>query len=339
MESVGYVKNDFGGWFDLSLDVVGIGEILIDFVGTEPKSHLDVNTFQKCFGGAPMNTLVGVARLGRKSGAIAAVGEDPFGKFLISELQKNGVDTSQVKIKKGTRTTITFVANEPETGERTFIFYRKPWVTGTADSLLSIEDVNLEYISNASILHVSGFSLSQNPSRRTVFSAVKHARSSGVHVSFDPTLRLDVWNSIRTIRRIYGKMLKMSDIATFSREEARFIFGTHDPEKAAAKALRYGIEIVGLKMGADGAFLQRRTGEKVMLPAFKVRAVDTTGAGDGWNAGLLVGLVKGWDLHTCLSVANAVGALVVTKHGAITALPYKHDLEKFLKKHKMKVNL
>jgi len=115
--------------------------------------------------------------------------------------------------------------------------------------------------------------------------------------------------------------------------------GTRDPEKAAKKAFRYGIEIVGIKMGSEGAFLQRRTGEKLMLPAFKVRAVDTTGAGDGWNAGLLVGLIKGWDLHTCLSVANAVGALVVTKHGAITALPYKHELEEFLKAHKMNIHL
>ena len=323
----------------MPLDVVGIGEVLIDFVATKPGSYLDVPAFQKCFGGAPMNTLVGAARLGLKTGAITAVGEGPFGKFLIRELQKNGVDTSQVKIKKGMRTTISFVANEPETAERTFIFYRKPWVTGTADSSLSIGDLDLDYISDANILHVSGFSLSQNPSRKTILSAVKHARSSDVRVSFDPTLRLDVWNSIRTIRRIYGEILRMSDIATFSREEASFIFGTSDPEKAAAKALRYGIEVVGMKMGAEGAFLQRRTGEKVMLPAFKVRAVDTTGAGDGWNAGLLVGLIKGWDLRTCLSVANAVGALVVTKHGAITALPYKHELKKFLRTHKIDVDL
>jgi sugar/nucleoside kinase (ribokinase family) len=61
-----------------------------------------------------------------------------------------------------------------------------------------------------------------------------------------------------------------------------------------------------------------------------VNAIDTTGAGDGWNAGLLVGILKGWDLETCVTVANAVGALVVTKRGAITALPYKSELNKFL---------
>ena len=341
MGSVDYVRSNSFWRVDriMPLDVVGIGEVLIDFVGTEPGSYVDVPAFQKCFGGAPMNTLVGVARLGLKSGAITAVGDDPFGKFLISELQKNGVDTSHVKIKKGMRTTISFVANEPKTGERSFIFYRKPWVSGTADSSLTVEDLDLDYISNAKILHVSGFSLSQNPSRKTILAAVEYARSSGVQISFDPTLRLDVWNSIRTIRRIYAKMLRMSDIATFSQEEASFIFGTDDPEKAARKALRYGVEVVGIKMGSEGALLQRRTGEKSICPAYKVHAIDTTGAGDGWNAGLLVGLIKGWDLDKCLLVANAVGALVVTKHGAITALPYKDELKEFLKAHKIDVDV
>ena len=323
----------------MPLDVVGIGEVLIDFVGAEPGSYVDVPAFQKCFGGAPMNTMVGVARLGCRAGAITAVGDDPFGKFLIRELERNGVDASQVKVKRGMRTTITFVANEPETGERSFIFYRRPWISGTADSSLTIEDVDLDYVADSRILHVSGFALSQNPSRRTILKVVEHARSSGVQVSFDPTLRLDVWNSERTIRRVYAKILRMSNIATFSLEEAEFVLGTRDPEVAARRAFRYGVEIVGIKMGAEGALLQRRTGEKLTLPAFKVNAIDTTGAGDGWNAGLLTGLIHGWDLDTCLLVANAVGALVVTRHGAITALPYKDELKGFLKSHGIKVDL
>ena len=103
-----------------------------------------------------MNTLVGIARLGSSTGAITAVGEDPFGQFLISELKENGVDTSRIRIKKGTRTTIAFVANEPKTGERSFIFYRKPWVKGTSDSAMSVNEIDLDYIAEAKILHVSG---------------------------------------------------------------------------------------------------------------------------------------------------------------------------------------
>ena len=323
----------------MSLDLIGMGEILIDFVAAEYGSYIDVKLFQKCFGGAPMNTIVGAARLGLRTGVVTAVGEDPFGMFLIRELEDNGVDTSYVKIKKGMRTTISFVANEPETGERTFIFYRKPWVSGTADSSLSIEDIDMNYISRAKILHISGFSLSQNPSGRVILEAVKQARSLGIRISFDPTLRLDVWRSAETVKRVYRKALRLSNIATFSLEESAFIFGTENPEKVAEKAFKYGVDIVGVKMGSKGAFLQMKTGEKEHLPAFKVKAIDTTGAGDGWNAGLLTGLVREWDLHTCLLVANAVGALVVTKRGAITALPYKHELEKFLKTNSVEITL
>lgn len=321
----------------MSPDIVGIGEVIVDFVATEPVSYIEVPAFQKCFGGAPMNTLVGVARLGSTSGAITAVGDDPFGKFLVQELKKNGVDVSRVKAKKGTLTTLAFVANDPETGERSFMFYRKPWVSGTSDSSLSVSDVDFEYIGKAKILHVSGFALSQNPSRKAVLAAVRHAKKEGVKVSFDPTLRVDVWNSEQTIRRFYGQILKQSDIATFSREEAAFIFGTDNPEKAAQKALKYGVSLVGIKLGSDGALAATKDGRKVHAPAFKVKAVDTTGAGDGWNAGLLVGQLKGWNLETCVTVANAVGALVVTKRGAITALPYKNELNGFLNQNNVKL--
>ena len=310
--------------------VIGIGEVLIDFVATEPVSYVEAETFKKCFGGAPMNTIVGVARLGVNAGAITAVADDLFGQFLVKELEKNGVDVSHVKVKKNTRTTLAFVANEPETGERTFMFYRRPWVSGTSDSTLSIQDIDFDYISDASILHVSGFALSQKPSREAILGAVEHAKKVGVRVSFDPTLRVDVWNSERTLRRLYAQMLKFSDITTFSREEATFIFRTKDMEKAAQSALKYGIEIVGIKLGSDGALVKTKEGQRLYVPAFPVKAVDTTGAGDAWNAGLLVGLCKDWDLNKCVTVANAIGALTVTKLGAITALPYREELNRFL---------
>lgn len=315
----------------MSPEVIGIGEVLIDFIATEPVSYIEASTFRKFFGGAPMNTLVGISRLGLRAGAVTVVGDDPFGWFLLRELERNGVDVSRVKVKRNVRTTLAFVVNEPGTGERTFIFYRSPWVRSTSVDSLSPEDIDYHYISSAKILHVSGFALSVNPTRRAVLSAMTHAREKGVMVSFDPTLRTDVWRSEKSVRAVYSKVLRLSNIATFSREEAGFIFGTEDAEKAADRALKYGVEIVGIKLGDKGALVKTKSGERVYVQAFKVKAIDTTGAGDGWNAGLLFGVIKGWDLEKCVKVANAVGALVVTKHGAITALPYREELNSFLR--------
>lgn len=318
--------------------VIGVGEALIDFIGVEQTSLDKAETFKKCFGGAPMNTIVGVARLGVKAGAIAAVGDDFFGRFILGEFEKNSVDTSRVKIKKGVRTTLAFIVNDPVKGWLC-IFYRSPWLKHTSDSLLSPKDIDYGYISKARILHVSGFALSRNPARQAVMEAVKHAKNSGVNVSFDPTLRPDVWRSETILRKTYAQMLRSADIATFSREEARFIFGTGNPSRVAEKALKYGVKIVGVKLGARGSFLKARNGPGTYAPAFKIRAVDATGAGDGWNAGLLVGLCKGLDVEQCARVANAVGALVVTKPGAITALPSRDDLNRFLKVNNVKISI
>ena len=312
-------------------EVIGLGEVLIDFIASEPVHYTEASTFIKCFGGAPMNTIVGVARLGVKAGAVAAVGEDPFGEYIIKEFKRNNVDTSHVIMKKGKRTTLAFVINEPVTGERTFFFYRKPWAGGTADSALTTKDIDHKYISKSKILHVSGFALSQNPSRKAILEAIRFAKEQGVKISFDPTLRLDVWNSQLSIRKMYNYVLKMADIATFSSEEAEFIFKTKEPKEAAERALEFGVEIVGVKLGAKGALIRSKDGVEVFAPSYNVNVIDTTGAGDGWNAGLLVGLIKKLGLEDCVKIANAVGAFVVTKRGAITALPFKEELNKFLK--------
>jgi len=319
--------------------VIGIGEVGLDLIASEPVPLIEASTFVKCFGGAPMNTAVGVSRLGVSSGAIAAVGDDPFGEYIINELKKNRVDTSRIVIKKRTRTTIAFVINQPITGEKTSFFYRKPWVGQTADSALELNDIDLQYISKARVVHVSGHSLSQNPARKAILSAVKYAKENGVRISFDPTLRADCWNSEATIKKMYRQMLRIADIATFSDEESKFMFGTNDPIEVAEKVLKFGVNIVGVKRGSKGSLIRSKEGPEISVPAFKVDVIDTTGAGDGWDAGLLVALLRGFGLEECATIANAVGALVVTKRGAITALPYKDELNQFLMHHDIKLKI
>lgn len=318
--------------------IIGMGEVLIDFIGVEHASFDEATTFKKCFGGSPMNTIIGVARLGVEAGAIAAVGDDSFGRFILEEFKKNKVDISHIKIKKRVRTTLAFIVNDPVRGW-ICIFYRSPWLKHTSDSLLSPKEIDYDYISKSKILHVSGFALSQNPGRQALFKAVRFAKKAGVDVSFDPTLRLDVWRSKNILRKTYSQMLRLADIATFSIEEAEFVFGTSNPREVAEKALKYGVRIVGVKLGSQGSFLKVRGGPEISAPAFKVNVVDATGAGDGWNAGLLVGLCKDLEVEQCIKVANAVGALVVTKPGAITALPYRDDLNKFLYENNVEISL
>ncbi|MEM2659730.1 MAG: sugar kinase [Nitrososphaeria archaeon] len=311
-------------------DVIGLGEAIIDFISLDNLSLCDGNSFLKSFGGAPMNTIVGIARLGVSAGAITAVGNDPFGEYIIKVLRENLVDTSRVIVKKGVRTPLAFVTVEPRSGERSFLFYRSPNIGPTADTCLTINDIDFSYLRGAKVLHVSGFSLSHNPTRETVFKIVEFAKEHETKIFLDPTLRIEVWDSENEAKSTIFAALKKADIAAFSLEEAEFFFKTTDPEKAATLALDFGLEIACIKLGSKGSFLKKSDGIKVFEPAFKVKAVDTTGAGDGWNAGFIVGMLKNFGSRECLIIANAVGALVTTKYGAITALPFRDELNRFL---------
>jgi len=319
-------------------EIIGIGEILVDFVALEQGFHVNVPSFLKRLGGAPMKCMIVAKKLGVETGVIAAVGNDPFGDFLISELKKNGVDITRVK-RKNARTTITFIANDPNTGEKSFLFYREPWVKGTADNLLSPGDIDEEYIAQAKILHISGFAMSQEPSREAVFRAIDIAAKNKVQISFDPTLRLDVWNNQDEINEVYSKVLKKVDIAMFSREEAAFILGELDPLKAAKKALEYGLKIVGIKIGGEGSLILKDTGKGIKASAFQIEPVDTTGAGDAWNAAFLVGLIKGWGLEKCILFANAAGAHACMHKGATEGIPTLPELEKFVVKWRNAVKI
>jgi len=320
-------------------DVIALGEALIDFIALDSSDLSEAVNFLKCFGGAPMNTVIGVSRLGVSAGAVTAVGDDPFGEYVIRVLKENFVDISHIVVKRGLRTPLAFVVNEPETGERKFLFYRSPFVSPTADACLSLQDIDLNYIMDAKILHVSGFVLSQSPTRETVFKIVKSAREHGVKVFFDPTLRVEIWNSVEEVRKVLFTVLRKCNLAAFSIEETKYFFETDDPDRAADAALGLGLEVACIRLGSKGALVKTSEGVRVFEPAFKVKAVDTTGAGDGWNAGFIVGTLKGFGLRECVRIANAVGALVVTKRGAITALPFKCELNRFLEDNGVKLEI
>jgi sugar/nucleoside kinase (ribokinase family) len=183
------------------------------------------------------------------------------------------------------------------------------------------------------ILHYSGVALSHSPQRDAIKKAVEQTRALGGLVSYDPNIRVDLWESADELRAVNNEAMKAADIILLARDEAEFLFGASDPPRVAAEILdKYHPRYIALKLGDQGSYVQDQTGAAISRPAYRVKVVDTTGAGDGWAAGFEFGLTRGWSLDTCVAVANAVGALVVTKRGAITALPTRAELENFLKR-------
>lgn len=308
------------------MTIACFGELLIDFVALESGVSVgEASGFIKAPGGAPANVAVAMARLGHPAAFVGQVGDDPFGHHLASVLAADGVDVSGLRYSDIARTALAFVALGPG-GERSFSFYRNP----SADMLMRPEDVALDVIGRQRIFHFGSVTMIGEPSRSATLAAADHARAHDLIISYDPNLRMALWPSAQAARD--GMMIGFdyAHVVKLSEEELEFLTGGTD-----ARALwRPQMELLAVTRGADGATLY--TADQVVdMQGFAVEAVDTTGAGDGFMAGMLSGVLElGDDMHDRLveiaRYACAVGALTTTVKGAIPALPTRARVLEFL---------
>ncbi len=305
-------------------DVVACGELLIDFVSTESGVTVaQAPAFQKAAGGAPANVAVGVARMGYRAGFAGQVGDDPFGHYLIDTLHEAGVDTGGISLSAEARTALAFVSLRAD-GERSFVFFRNP----SADMLWRPEDVDQSYVSDTRIFHYGSISLIGEPSRGATFTAIDYARRAGALISYDPNLRLALWPSAEAAREGMLAGWRHADLIKVNEEELEFLTGDTDTARAARRLWRADLRLLVVTRGAAGCTYFTPDGEG-SLGGYPVDAVDTTGAGDGFVAGMLAGLLDAglvWDeetLQNALRLGNAVGALTTTRRGAIPALPVR----------------
>lgn len=306
------------------MDVVCFGEIIADFVPVGER------TFKVCFGGAPMNTAIACSRLGLDVAAIAAVGRDPFGEFLMETLRANRVNTERVRVT-GYRTTLAFVS--PLRGENTFFFYRRPWVV-SADTELKLDEGDLALASGAAVFHFTGLPLSYNPLRGGALRMAEELRRRGVVVSFDPTYRPDSWEDEEEAREVMLEAASRSDVVLATIGEYRLLFGEIGLEEVVKECGKMKVKLVGVKMGARGSALGDCSSLWVM-EAYPVEVIDTVGAGDAWNAGVIYGLVKRLPLNETIKIANATAALKCTTHGAVDGLPTLNQVKNFLERQKL----
>jgi fructokinase len=321
-------------------EIITCGELLIDFVPTvSGVSLLEAPAFKKAPGGAPANVAVGVSRLGISSGFIGKVGDDPFGHFLAKTLEDCGVDIQGLRFSAEARTALAFVSLRAD-GERDFMFYRHP----SADMLYRPDEVDVDYIRSAKIFHYGSISLIQEPSRSATLHAVDVASQAGLMISYDPNLRLNLWPNIERARQ--GLLLgwTKANLIKVSEEELQFLSGSADFLEGAKRLWHSQLNMLIITRGKEGSTYLTQAFHGY-APGFSVVPIDTTGAGDGFVAGLLTGLMRqpqAWkeeaDLHKVCMYANAVGALTTTQRGAIPALPSAEQVESFMKLGKMENN-
>ena len=310
-----------------------IGELLIDFVSTTPDVTLtDAPGFVKAPGGAPANVAVGLARLGIEPGFIGKVGADPFGYFLIETLQQNDVDTTYLIAGEESRTTLAFVATRSD-GKKDITFYRHPG----ADIQLSPDEIDADYIKSAELFHYGSVSLSHSPTREATLKAVQCASDAGALISYDPNLRLMLWDKPDEAKHWIWQVMPYADIVKISEEEWEFITGDVELGNGIERILGLGVKLLVVTLGERGCFYTNGTAEGT-IDGIAANVVDTLGAGDAFVAAMLSKLMQHKELSTLkqkqlndiMQYANAAGALATQKVGVIPSLPTHTEIEQFL---------
>lgn len=333
------------------VDIVCLGEMLIDFV-PEPGSYqaddrdaADAEAvvprggerFVKAAGGAPANVAVAASQLGASTAMIAAVGDDPFGRFLVAELRRNGVDVSAVAAVKE-QTAVAFVALG-EGGERDFMFY----FADAAHDRVTPEQVERAFarptFTGAKTLHLGSNSLAAQPVAAASERAVELAIQTGITVSFDVNLRLPFWDDVATARAAIERLLPNAGLVKLSLDELEFVTGDATlagAERFASALTAARARLVCVTLGAGGAwYFTSATAGAVDAPT--VRSLDTTGAGDAFVAAVLAADVldpSRWSspsgTREAVGRASAYASLSTTVRGAIPSYGDATALARFI---------
>ena len=275
-----------------------------------PRVQVQTNTETIRFmpGGCAANTACALGKMGLLAGVFSKVGDDPNGAFLLRELQSCGVDTSGIRVSPHDTTPFTFVGIHPD-GDRTFIH------TPGANKTFSREDLDLDLLFAADFLFREDLWVTPGLDGQPTAGLFAEARRRGVVTLLD-----EGWG-FGPNRDTLEVILPHCDYVTPSLDDLQAIYESASAEEIARRLLAGGASTVVIKMGAQGCLVAQGT-NCTRVPALPARVVDTTGAGDCWNAGFVAALAHGEDVFTAALIGNAAAAFCIEAIGGSTGIPH-----------------
>ena len=310
----------------------GIGEALIDFIPNVKNSELkDVEQFSRQVGGAPANVVSVARKMGASTEMVTQLGNDAFGDIIVETLKNIGVGTQFIKRTDEANTALAFVSLK-EDGQRDFSFYRKP----SADMLYKAEYLNEITINPNDVLHFCSVDLVESNMKEAHKAMVNKFKSANAIIVFDPNVRLPLWQNAEACKEAIHEFLPKANVIKISDEELEFITGEADEDKAIQSLFEGSVEAVIYTQGAAGASIILQDGTKIYHEGFKVKAIDTTGAGDAFIGAAISRMLLSDELNITkllkeegqdiLKFSNMVAAKVTTKYGAIESIPTIEDV-------------
>jgi 2-dehydro-3-deoxygluconokinase len=285
-----------------------------------------VPSFERKVGGAELNFAVGCARLGLRTKWLSRLGKDEFGRFIYNFARGEGIDMEYVSFINGFSTSLNFKEIREDGSGKTFYYrHQSPILT------LEPEDIQETMFENIHLIHITGVFLAIDYKNiEIVKRIIEIAAKKRIPVSFDPNIRMKLW-TIEEARSVYFEIFPHVDILLTGLDEIKMITGSNSESELASLARRYSIDQLVIKDGANGSKVHSN-GKWYRKNAFKVKAIDTVGAGDGFDAGYVYGYLHGLSLDERLELGNSVGALVTTVSGDNEGLPYLEEVSAFMQK-------
>jgi fructokinase len=295
-----------------------LGEILIDFLPIEE----DARTvgFKMHPGGSPFNVAVGLARLEQHVSFACKISSDLFGRYLRDYAESESIDT-RFLLPSEAQSTLAFVAMEG--GEPAYAFYGE----GTADALLTVEELPPALFEETAILAFGSISLLRGTTPAAVVATARRLKGKAL-LAFDPNIRPGLVYDEAAYRDLLNRLFALADIVKISAVDLAWLAPAQPPEKAAADILACGPALVVVTQGSSGV-LALRGRDRIEIPAFKLKVVDTVGAGDAFSAGMLAALMErrvvsrptldlmeGHELAASLRFAAATSGITCMRPGA-----------------------
>lgn len=308
------------------MDILCVGQLVTDIlvkpvdsvdfgVDTKRVEHISVKN-----GGDCMNTAIDLAKLGNSVSFAGKVGNDGSGDFLAKTLKEYGVDTKGLKVSSDAATSSVIVLINGK-GERVFLYH------GGTNDTFKYEDIDLSLIDECKVVHVGGTYLLPLFDGEGAAKLFRLAQSKKRLTSMDVT-----WDTTGRWLEIIRPCLKYLNFFMPSYKEASLITGRNSPEEIAEVLQSEGVGVVVVKLGKDGCYV-KGDDKGFYYPAYDVKVVDTTGAGDSFVAGFLTGVVRNWSLEKCTQFASAVSAHCIQEVGATTGVPGFEDVVSFIENY------
>lgn len=295
-----------------TIDIICIGEVLIDFIGHEVNTSINkTKDYHRFLGGSPTNVAVNASRLGLNSVLVASCGQDGLGDYIIRKLKSNQVNTSQIGKSETLPTSVIFVSKSTETPD--FIPYRQ------ADCEIYETQLPDSVLQEAKIFHTTCFALSKNPARNTILNRAKRAKELGLRLSIDINFSERIWPNREEAKQVLKEYLSYNPLVKLSEDDCYRLFAEEKTDEFIFDYFHgLGANTICLTKGKNGVVVSDNKEGLLFQNAIELDEIkDATGAGDAFWTGFLFAQLHNYDLLTSITIAQKLAAIKLQNIGKL----------------------